>query len=156
MVKMVKQLLIDYFIVEKRVNDYWKRLQIFLRLWLSPLLSSKKYPAKTIIVLSQKEVINFLEDDIPDINVIEQRLHWFIYMNQTITPVSNFQKFLDENNMRIELDNHWFNQDSLCGTSAYKADTVIGKVKIIMNSYEMNDFAEGMILVTPMTAPEYP
>lgn len=133
-----------------------KEITNFMRAWLDPKLISKGYPADSSRFLSVAEVEEFVKrGKTPAKGEIAERLKGFVYYREKYYLLHDFQKFLRKEKIGVKENTVEAENNVLKGSIAYAAKPVKGRVRVVLNSIEMNGFKNGMILVTPMTAPEY-
>ncbi len=133
-----------------------KEITNFMRFWLGPQLQKVGQPSDYLKLLSILEVEEFVKQKkLPTRKELDKRLEGFVHMYSSIFKIKDLGIFLKDKNISVETEKTTLSKDSFSGSVAYAGKIVHGKVKIILNSMEMAGFKEGMILVTPMTAPEY-
>lgn len=133
-----------------------KEITNFMRIWLGPELQSMGYPADYLKLLSVKEVGEFVNHKIlPSLSELKDRSRGFVQMNKEIFKIINFDNFLKSKKISVVKENFELVNDTFSGSVAFSGSMIRGRVKVVLNSNEMINFKEGMILVTPMTAPEY-
>ncbi len=152
--KDFKKVLENFFESRERSEGLLKEVTNFMRSWLGPMLEKKGYPFEYIKLLSVDEVEEFVKDDVlPTMKVLNERSKGFVHMNSKIIPVKDFVAFLKKRNIFARKEQAQIS-DSVSGSTAYIGKTVRGRVKVVLNASEMKGFVKGMILVSPMTAPE--
>ncbi len=151
-----KQILNLLFKSREDSEGLLKEITNFMRSWLGPQLQKVGYQADYLKLLSVSEVEEFVRlKKMPPHKELDQRFKGFVYMYSRLVKTKDFKVFLKDENISIETENIVLNKNSFTGSIAYASKIVRGKVKVVLNSTEMFGFKEDMILVTPMTAPEY-
>ncbi len=140
-----------------RSEGLLKEVGNFLRAWLSPALEQHSYLTEYVRLLTVGEIKNLVENNLlPERNVLEERGKGYVYFDNEIFPITNFEEFLEQHNLFLP-NNLSSDESGFCkGTVAYPFSGLLeGKVQLMYNSYDVNGFKPGSILVTPMTSPEY-
>lgn len=118
---------------------------------------NKKYPQyKDILMFMLPEEV-FQLDKRPlskeQLSIINKRKRGYFMWHKEVYPLNELEIF--KQNMKISLIKpNIDNLEELKGMSAYKG-VVKGKVRIILEKAQFNQFKEGEILVTDMTSPEF-
>lgn len=133
-----------------------KEVTNFMRIWLGPKLVEHGFPFDNVKLLSLSEVENLIKNKkLPPLKTLQARAVGFVHLNNKIIPVKDFFKFINKLKVRIKVEPAITSVTaSVSGVAAYLGPIVRGVVKIVLNSNEMSGFKPGMILVSPMTAPE--
>jgi phosphohistidine swiveling domain-containing protein len=133
-----------------------KEITNFMRVWLGPELQSMAYPNDYLKLLSVKEVEDFVNcRTLPLLSELKERSNGFVHMNKKMFKIKSFDNFLKSKKISVIKENIKLVKNTFSGSVGFSGPMIRGRVKVVLNSNEMVDFKEGMILVTPMTAPEY-
>ena len=133
-----------------------KMTGLHLRAWLGPLLTEHGFLSEYTRLMTVKEIKNFIENKkLPSLGVFTKRTQGYIYIKNKIITTDSFNKFLSAHHLIVGNTTVVDNTKILSGTVACRGKLVRGQVKKIFNSFEINNFKPGDILVTPMTSPEY-
>lgn len=139
----------------RQSEGVYKLFDIFLRNWIGQHLLQFSYPSEWIKLLSIEEILSMTKDGtIPPKEDIEKRSHGYIFIDGKINTIDDFNAYLLTQGLKRD------NEDtSVCickGTVACRGGKIHGNVKTLMNSTEVSNFTgDNLILVTPMTSPEY-
>lgn len=141
----------------KQSEGLLKEVGNYLRGWLSPILVGCGYPAEFVRLLTVQEVNKLVTTGkIPSLKELNMRAKGYIYSKGKILNQTGFKNFLKKKNLELTTNTSTrTNEQGLRGSTAFKGKIVIGRVKIVLNSFEADSLKKGSILVTPMTSPEY-
>ncbi len=111
-------------------------------------------PVSLIKVLTRNELLKVVKGKSINMEKVNKRLDGFIYFQRKFyfTP---WDKFLAKHNLVVINEEQIKNVSEIKGQVAHGRGSLKGKVMIIMNTEEVARFRQGMVLVTPMTSPEY-
>jgi phosphoenolpyruvate synthase/pyruvate phosphate dikinase len=149
------QKLLPYFQDARKYSEtIYSESEILFRNIAKIISKEKKYPAKLLTCLTQKEFIFFLNSrKLPKKYILEERyknsILYFDHGKEIIFTGQNAKKIesiIDKQNQLTKKQIH--------GVSAYPGE-VISIVRIILDPHKKQTFNQGDILVTGMTRPEF-
>lgn len=142
--KRVKTLLVEFrenydYIIYKAVD--------YLTLKLKKKLSDNYKDYIDFLLIN--EIIN---NKLPSIEELQRRKDGYIYYNNRLYVTTFYDRFFKENNINIEDTNN----SLLKGVFTYSSNNNIsGRVCVILNDKDFDNFKKGDIIVTPMTSPKF-
>ena len=149
------ELLQEYIYLRTKRMEGFKKAYYYTRDLIKEVSDRMDLEGKEIFVVSPEEMITFLkEGKKPESEEIKKRLNSRAFaMKQgevnLISGEKQVKKFLEEE-IEEEIE---VKKDLLKGSGAYPGK-VGGKVSIVKDESDLDDFEEGDILVTTMTSPE--
>lgn len=133
-----------------------KEVGNYLREWLGPLMIAQGFPRDYVRLLTVREVEDLIRiGRVPNKAVLVKRSKGYVYFNDKIVLEPNFKTFLKRHELEVANQSPAPSIEEIVGTVAYPGTILRGEVRVVMNSYEISKFRKGLILVTPMTSPEY-
>ena len=128
-----------------------------LRQWLGHYLEAVGLPGDSVKLLSVKEVRNLVRyQKLPALKILQARASGFVYYRGHIYPTKHFKKFLAAHKLTIASSAVSTRVSRLTGAVAMSVKhKIVGKVQVVFNTVEANNFSPGAILVTPMTIPTF-
>jgi len=133
-------------------EGFQKENDNYMRKWLGPKLEEIGIPGNFLKLMSVEEIDDFvLKGNKPDLTVLEERSNGFFYMDDKIYPTTDLKGFLSSKGLFLENENEI---GFVKGRSVFECGVIKGKVKVVMNSEEVQKIQKGDIMVTPMTAPD--
>ncbi len=124
----------------------------FTRQFVTALSQKTNYPSHLLLCMVKEELsIYFKTAQLPEKEILDERFN----ATALIFNEGKYEVYVGKNAKEIEnaILNKPFSGE-LKGFCAYPGK-IRGKVKIILNPKDQNDFAEGDILITGMTRPDY-